>query len=247
MLTYRNLVSCPDNIFSYEVLYKETHLFIKSPKDYSSKLLRILTHIRKPLENYIKKYPEFLYSLKPYEPSKDAPKIVKMMCEVSKEVGIGPMSAVAGAIAEILGEELLKIIRKEKQQEFLIIENGGDIFAYFDKPITVGLYSGKNSPFSGKVSVKISYINKPVGICTSSGSIGHSLSFGRADSVTIISESCSFADSCATFICNMVKTEADIEKAVNLAKEFKKVMFVCITMNKKIAFWSRNDKIEVVM
>ncbi len=247
MFKYRNLVSYPSDIKSYEVLYKETYLFVKTSVDYSSKILKVLTYIRKPLEEYIKQNPEFLYSLKPIEPNKKMPKIVKKMCEVSKKVGIGPMSAVAGSIAELLGEEMLKWIKKDKQRKFLIIENGGDIFAYFDAPLTVGVYSGKNSPFSGKVFIKISLVNQPIGICTSSGTVGHSLSFGKADSVTIVSQSSSFADSCATAVGNLVKSEDDLEKAIEFAKSLEEVLFVCITKGKKISFWSKTKEIEVIL
>lgn len=247
MFKYRNLISCPSDIKSYEILYRETHLLVKTPADYSSKILKVLTYIRKPLEDYIKKNPEFLYSLKPIEPNKEMPKIVEKMCKVSKEVGVGPMSAVAGTIAELLGEEMLKWIRKEKQREFLIIENGGDIFGYFDTPLTVGVYSGESSPFSGKVFIKISLIKQPIGICTSSGTVGHSLSFGKADSVTIISQSSSFSDSCATAVGNLVKSEKDLKEAIEFAKKFVKVLFVCITKGTKISFWSRTKDIEVVL
>lgn len=246
VLKYRNYIISPKDIVSYEVIYKETSLFIKSQKNFSSQVLRQLINIRKPLEKYIKNNPEFLYSLIPVDVTKNSPRIVKLMSEVSKKTQTGPMSAVAGAVAELLGERMLKSIEKEKLRKFLVIENGGDIFAYIDEPITVGIYAGETSPFTGKLAIKVSLLNQPLGICTSSGTLGHSLSFGKADAVVIISNSAAFSDTLATATCNLVKTEADIEKAINFAKSFSETLFVCVIKDKKIALWSKSDKIEVV-
>ncbi|MEN3014273.1 MAG: UPF0280 family protein [Endomicrobiia bacterium] len=242
---YRNLISQTSNICSYEVLYKETSLFIKSPKDFSKKILKHLLHLRKPLENYIRKNPQFLTSLKPLHLPSNAPKIVQKMCEVTQKTNTGPMSSVAGAFAEFLGFEVLKWIEKEKLRKFLIIENGGDIFAYIDEPITVGIYAGENSPFTGKLSIKINLLNQPLGICTSSGTVGHSLSFGKADAVTIISNSAIFSDALATATGNLVKTENDVKTAVEFAKNFDETLFVCVVKDKTISFWVRTEYIEL--
>ena len=242
-ITYSN----EENVVSYEVIYKETSLFIKSPKNFSTQILRNLINIRKPIENYILKHPEFLYSLKPIDIEKSAPEIIKKMAETTKFIGsVGPMASIAGIIAECLGEKILKLIEKNNLRKFLIIENGGDIFAYIDQPITVGVYAGEKSPFTGKIGIKISLLNQPLGICTSSGSLGHSLSFGSSDATLIISNSASFSDALATATGNLVKTQKDIENAVNFAKFFNQTLFVCIIKEKTISFWSKTDKIEVV-
>jgi ApbE superfamily uncharacterized protein (UPF0280 family) len=249
MLKYRTtlLSSNQHDIFSYEVVYKETSLFIKSSKNFSSQILRNLVAIRKPLENYIKNHPEFLTSLKPIEVEKNSPKIVSYIAETAKIVKtVGPMASVAGTIAEFLGEKMLKVIEKENLKKFLIIENGGDIFAYIDEPITVGIYAGEGSVFTNKLGIKISVLNQPLGICTSSGNIGHSLSFGKADAVVIISNSASFSDALATATCNLVKTEKDVEPAIEFAKSFEQTLFVCIIKNKNIGVWTKTHNIELV-
>ncbi len=249
MYVYRKNITTEENslLVSYEVIYKETSLFIKSPKNFSSQILRNLISIRKPLEKYIKTHPEFLTSLKPIDVTKNAPKIVSYMAEVAKTVStVGPMASVAGTIAEFLGNKILEIIKKEKLKNFLIIENGGDIFAYIDEPITVSIYAGVKSFFSNKLGIKISILNQPLGICTSSATVGHSLSFGSADAVVIVSNSASFSDALATATCNLVKTEKDVEEATEFAKKFNQTLFVCIIKNKTVAFWSRSDSIELV-
>lgn len=245
MVSYRTILKENLGIFSYKVICKETTLFIQSAKDYSNKVLRVVFSLRKPLENYIKRHPEFLTSLKPISVQKNVPRIVKIMCEVSQKTGTGPMSAVAGTIAELLGYEMLKWIEKEKLRKFLIIENGGDIFTYVDEEIKVGIYAGEHSPFTGKLSLTISLLNQPLGICTSSGSVGHSLSFGKADAVVIISPSASFSDALATATGNLVRTENDIKYAVEFAKKFNETLFVCIIKNKTISFWSKTEKIKL--
>lgn len=246
MSTYRTFIKETDGIFSYEVIYKETVLFIRSPKNFSTKVLRTISSLRKPLENYINQHPEFLTSLKPISPQKNAPSIVKKMCDVSKKAGTGPMSSVAGTLAELLGYEMLKWIQKENLRNFLIIENGGDIFTYADQEVKVGIYAGEHSPFTGNLALKISLLNQPVGICTSSGTVGHSLSFGKADAVVIVSPSAGFSDALATATGNLVKTEKDIKGAIEFAKKFEETLFVCIVKDKTISFWSKTDKIEVV-
>ncbi|MCX7910848.1 MAG: UPF0280 family protein [Endomicrobia bacterium] len=245
-LKYRQLIIPKKGIHSYEVLYKETALFVSTPVDFSKKILKNLISLRKPLEKYIEKNPEFLTSLKPITSSKDAPEIVKKMIEVSKKTNTGPMSAVAGAIAEFLGFKILKWLEKQNLRKFLIIENGGDIFTYVDEPISVGIYAGEGSPFTGKLSIKINLLNQPIGICTSSGTVGHSLSFGKADAVTIISNSSSFSDALATATANLVKTEKDIETAIEFAKSFFETIFVCVIKNNKISFFSKVKEIEII-
>ncbi len=245
MLKYRTYINETQKVLSYEVVYKETYLLIKLEKNFKIRILKNLISLRKPIENYIKKNPEFLTSLKPIEPKKYAPEIIKKMCFVSQKTGVGPMSAVAGTIAEFLGYKILNWIEKENFKKFLIIENGGDIFAYIDEPINIAIYASETSPFTGKLILKINLLNQPLGICTSSGTVGHSLSFGSSDAVIIISNSASFSDTLATATGNLVKTESDIKTAVEFAKSFNETIFVCIIKNKTISFWSKTDKIRV--
>ncbi|MFN3550463.1 MAG: UPF0280 family protein [Endomicrobiia bacterium] len=246
MLKYRTYINDEtQKVLSYEVVYKETSLLIRAEKNFKTKILQNLISLRKPIENYINKNPEFLTSLKPIKPKKNAPEIIKKMCSVSQKTGVGPMSAVAGTIAELLGYKMLNWIEKENLKKFLVIENGGDIFAYVDEPITIGIYAGENSPFTGKLSLNINIFNQPLGICTSSGTVGHSLSFGNSDAVIIISNSASFSDTLATATGNLVKIESDIKSAVEFAKSFNETIFVCIIKNKTVSFWSKTDKIII--
>ncbi len=240
---YRNFIPIDDTgLKTYEIIYKETCLLVRSEQNISNKILQWLISCRKPIENYITKHPEFLYSLKPVEIKSNMPEIVKYMCEISAKVAVGPMATVAGVIAEHIGKKFLSVYKTGR----IIIENGGDIFMHFDREFIFGIYAGEHSPFTGKVKFKVKIVNQPVGICTSSGKIGHSLSFGSADAVTIVSNSSAFSDALATACGNLVKTEKDLYKAIEFAKQFPETIFVCCIKDNTISFWSRDGSCEIV-
>ena len=83
-------------------------------------------------------------------------------------------------------------------------------------PRTVALYAGPSSPLSGRIGITIEGPGH-FGICTSSGTFGHSLSFGRADACTVVARSAALADAIATATCNTVDTADDLEAAVTMA------------------------------
>jgi hypothetical protein len=164
--------------------------------------------------------------------AEDAPKIVKEMAEAGQKAGVGPMAAVAGAIAECVGRELMRFSPE------VIVENGGDIFLNTLKPRLVGVYAG-GSPFTGKIALQIEAEETPLGICTSSGTVGHSLSFGRADAVIVLSPSAAIADAVATAIGNLIKNAADIPKGINFAQGIPGLKGILIIKDDKLGLWGR--------
>lgn len=177
---------------------------------------------REILENYISKNPEFLCSLEPILVSDDSPEIVKRMAKASFRAGVGPMASVAGAISYFAVREMVK-----RGATHVIFENGGDIAMFISKPVTIGIYSGNKFQ---NLALQFEPRNSIIGVCTSSGKMGHSLSFGRADSVTVIAEDPVIADAVATSLCNLIKNEnsEEIENAINkfLIKEIEGVVVV---------------------
>ena len=163
----------------------------------------VLTY-RHQLEKHISTFPEFARSLMPLPFQTEAPSLIREMLQAARLARVGPMASVAGALAEQVGKDLLEHTRQ------VIVENGGDIFLKVSQDITVGIYAG-TSPLSNKLAVKIPSSITPLGVCTSSGTVGHSLSFGKADAVTIIAQSTALADATATAIGNRVKKTADIK------------------------------------
>jgi len=158
------------------------------------------------------------------------------MAKAGKKVGVGPMAAVAGAIAEFVGRDLLDYSPE------VIIENGGDIFMKSLKVRNIGIYAG-NSSFTKKITLKILPQETPLGICTSSGTVGHSLSLGNSDAVIVISPSTSLADASATAIGNLIKNESDISQGIEFAQKVKGIKGILIIKDNKMGIWG-NVKIS---
>ena len=176
----------------------------------------IIKNIRRPLEDYIKRDPKFLISLAPYELLPGFPEIAGVMADAGLAANVGPMAAVAGAIAEAVGEVLA-----ERCGE-VIVENGGDIYMKTNAARRVGIFAGE-SALSGRVAIEIEPEQTPIGICASSGKVGLSLSFGKTDAVVILSRSAALADAAATACGNIVQTADDLENALDLAAKIKGV------------------------
>ncbi len=192
---------------SWCVQHKQTELFICADLPYEKEAADAIVTLRTQLDAYILAHPVFSESIVPVEPAEDAPAVVRAMCLAGKAANVGPMAAVAGAFAAYVGSILLK---NSKQ---VIVENGGDIFIKTDKPKTVAVYAGK-SPLSMKIGVVVDSREMPMSICTSSGTVGPSLSFGQADAAVVVAADACLADACATRLGNEVKSAHDIENAL---------------------------------
>jgi len=220
--TYRALIN-KDNLTSYNVKIAESDLFISSDTNLADIALKSLIKHRNSLETYIKNHPEFRTSLLPLPEDDLAPAIIRDMLSKSKICGVGPMAAVAGAVAEFVGYDLLD------QTENLIIENGGDIFLKSKNKLTVSVYAGV-SALSYKVNILVKPEETPLGICTSSATVGPSLSFGKADAVCVISKSATLADAAASAIGNRVKSNKDFNSALDYGIKIpgvKGIIIIC--------------------
>ncbi len=165
---------------------------------------------REELEAYIRKNPEFLTAYAPLE-VKDAPQIVYKMARAAQEARVGPMAAVAGALADLAVDAMLVTAR------VAVMENGGEISAESNTPIIVGLLAGGSS-LSGKIGFRLKVEDFPIGVGTSSGTVGHAVSFGEADAATIIADNAALADAAATAVGNAVQGD-DFEKSVQKGLE----------------------------
>ena len=212
-------------LIGQEVIVKETDLFIFAEKDIKDIATEIVKKYRARIEDYIRKRPEFMASLEPISQDESAPDIIKEMIRTTGLAGVGPMASVAGAVAEFSGKELLVYTKQ------IIIENGGDIFIKSDKERVAAIYTG-DSALSNKIFIKIKPEDTPIGICTSSGTVGHSLSFGKADACVIIAKSATLADAVATAACNRVKEKNDIAPCLEFALSIKGVKGAIIILGK---------------
>jgi ApbE superfamily uncharacterized protein (UPF0280 family) len=227
--TYRNLVKT-DDLVKFEVMVKETDLLVRAERDLSKETRESVLKYRHQLETYIAMNPEFEKSLIPLKDDPHAPEIVQEMIQTSQWACVGPMAAVAGAIAESVSKDLLKLSKE------LIVENGGDIYLATSKERTIGIYAG-NSPLSLKIGIVIRPEETPLGVCTSSGTVGHSFSFGKADTVCILSKSAALADAAATAVGNIIQEKKDIEWGLEKGKEIKGVSGALIIVGEKMGVW----------
>ena len=153
---------------------------------------------RQVLERYIARDPFFLVTLEPYKPDSDELLIMRM-ARAAAQANVGPMAAVAGAIAWAGIDAMV-----EQGAVFGVIDNGGDIALVSDRAVRVGVHAGA-APVSDRVAFVVPPQKKILGICTSSATVGPSISFGIADAVTVFSHDVTLADAWATSICNQIR------------------------------------------
>lgn len=213
---------------SFRVKVETTDLFIRARDDLSKDVTNIVEKLREELRDHIKRQSCFMTALQPVRRHDESyPEIIERMYRASEIANVGPMASVAGTIAELVGESLLS------KSEEVIVENGGDIYLKIVKPAIISIFSGLSS-FSGRIGIRIYPETTPVGVCTSSGRFGHSLSLGRADTATIISKCTALADAVATETCNIVKIEKDLDTAIEYATNINDVYGAIIIYRDKL-------------
>jgi ApbE superfamily uncharacterized protein (UPF0280 family) len=227
--TYRHWVKGND-LAAFEVTVKETDLYLRARSDLKQEAYELVLKYRRVLEEYIEGHPLFLTSLEPLAAEKNAPPLVIDMAEAAQKAGVGPMAAVAGAIAEAVGRELSAFSPE------VIVENGGDIYLKSLTRRRIGIYAGK-SPLTKRVGLEIEGEETPLGVCTSSGTVGHSLSFGLADAVVVLSPSTALADAAATAIGNLIRRPEDIPGGIEFARSIGGLKGVVIIQGEQVGVW----------
>jgi len=226
---YRNQIR-EKSLKCFQVMVAETDLCIYASQDFSKQAYECVIKCREQLEAFIRKHPTYATTLTPWTDIQPAPEIVRQMIHASQCAGVGPMAAVAGVIAELVGIDLLQY------SDEVIVENGGDLFIHKQKPFIVGIFAG-DSPFSNRIGIHVDSIGESVSICTSSAVIGHSLSFGHADAVTIRARSAALADAVATATANRVKSKDDISNAIDFAKNIVGVDGILVLIGDAMGAW----------
>ncbi|MCK5341653.1 MAG: UPF0280 family protein [Desulfobulbaceae bacterium] len=228
--TYRKWIDA-DGLISFVVKVRETDLHILATEDMTDEATRLVLQYRAQLEKYIEEHPRFLASLAPLPNDPRAPGIVKKMIDAADAADVGPMAAVAGAVAECVGRDLLSAGAGE-----IMVENGGDIFLARKKECRIAIFAGA-SPLSNTIGVRIAKARMPLGVCASSGTVGHSLSLGQADSVTVLAESVCLADALATRLGNEINDHKGISRALEIAQTVPGIQGVVIIRDEKIGVW----------
>lgn len=230
------LRSAGKGLVPFRVQLKDSDLFIMATYDLREQAFTSLLKARRFIEDWINVHPSFATSLIPLDTELECPAIVLKMYEAGKICGVGPMAAVAGAIAEFVGSDILSHARE------VIVENGGDIFIKTERERVALIYAAE-SPFSEKLGIKVPAGSR-FGICTSSGTVGPSLSFGKADAVVVVAKDATIADAAATAVGNMVRSPDDFENALNKAKQFP-IEGVVLISGETFAAWGSIELVEI--
>jgi ApbE superfamily uncharacterized protein (UPF0280 family) len=196
----------PAGLGRFQVAVGESDLLILCDQDLERLAREEVHRVRGQVEDWIARDPLFATSLEP-RGADQGPPVVRDMARAGRAWDVGPMAAVAGAVAEHVGRRLLE------HSETVIVENGGDVFARADEPLVFRLYAGEASPFSDRIAFEVDG-RDGVGVCTSSGLVGPSLSLGRADAVVAVAASAVEADAAATALANLIEGPGDVEAVV---------------------------------
>lgn len=227
---YRGLVS-PVGLERFEVKIRESDLLVFAEERLDSLAYQALAEARREIERYIECDGEFARILSPHAVRESAPGIVREMAQAASDWGVGPFASVAGAIAEHVGRALIN------RSRLVIVENGGDIFLCLPRKAVLRLYAGEDSPFTDRLSFSVPESAKGLAVCTSSGRVGHSLSFGSADAVVAISENAAYADAAATAIANRIKCPEDVSEMVREESCKGRLNGLIVAAGEQIGFW----------
>lgn len=226
---YRRLHHGADLTY-FNVAVEQTDLCIGACRDLSKEAIALVRNCRSMLTGWIRGHADFLTSLEPLDTPADATPLAASMYRAAHTAGVGPMAAVAGTVAQAVGEGLLSLSPN------VIVENGGDIYLAGDRDRTIGIYAGE-SALSNKVGIKIKAEQLPLGICTSAGTVGHSLSFGKADAVMVLSPDAALADAAATAAANRVQTAEDIPEALDFVSGIPGIAGAVAVVGDKMGAW----------
>jgi len=226
------------DLISFRVQVKETDLYIKAARNLQDLARHSILRHRFQLERYIDQRPEFFRSLVPIPDDEQAPPVARRMMWAGQKTRVGPMAAVAGALAEFVGQDLLA------ESAEVIVENGGDCFLRASREIRVGIFAGP-SPLSLRIGVRIPEAATGWGLCTSSATVGPSLSFGKADAVCILAPSAALADAAATAVGNEVGSAAEIPGGLEKARSIRDLAGVVVIVGDQLGAWGAIELLEL--
>lgn len=237
MHSYRKRVRAA-GLVSFHVVVKETDLWVGADIDLEKETRDLVFDCRAQVERYMDVHPEFATSLVPLQNDPYAPPVVREMIEATRMLGVGPMASIAGAIAQYVGDGLLKFTNQ------VVVENGGDIFLKANRPVTISILAGA-SPISGRVGLLIPVRQMPIGVCSSSATVGHSLSTGIADVVCLVSSSAILADGAATALGNKIKKKSDLEEASDWGNQFVGIVGGVVIVEDRMNAWGDIELVEI--
>lgn len=228
---YRSLAEPAPGEVRFRVVIEESDLLVSARGDLSADVFAWLGELRGALKNYILLAPEFASSLTPLPQDPHAPAIARAMLEAGALCGVGPMAAVAGTIAQAVADRFAPV------SPDILVENGGDLSMHSTRERTVALLA---RPVQGaRLALRLAAEEFPLSLCASSATIGHSLSFGAADLVTVKARSGALADAAATALGNLARSEAHLPMVLERAQDFARhgLLGVFVQVGGKIGVW----------
>ncbi len=225
-------------LVAFTARVKETDLWIQAERDLSQEAVVSIMNLRRGLEAYVLERPDFLRSLSPLTDDDLAPLLARKMIQAGQLAGVGPMAAVAGAVAEAVAVDLMPLSPQ------VVVENGGDTFLALDQDLTVGIWAGK-SPLSGRLGLAVAAADMPISVCTSSGTVGHSLSLGRADAATVVAKDAALADAVATGLGNRAGNRGELAAALEWVQTVPGVRGALIVLDDRLAAWGEITLVDL--
>lgn len=209
--TYR--ASRHDDLISFQLVIEETDLWIAAREDLGLPMADHVRLLRGQIKSYAAVHPDFLTSLVPLEAKDRAPEIIRRMCRAGQLTGVGPMAAVAGTMAQMLAE------RFRDRSADLLVENGGDTYLCSTRDRHIGILSMPDQAI--RLCVPVEAREFPCSFCASSATIGHSLSFGKADLVVVRAGDASLADAAATALANALTGAEAMDRVLAMAQSWE--------------------------
>ncbi len=230
---YRGLIDAGD-LVAFGVAVGETDLLVLAEREMRAEARAAARYARRRIESHAVVHPEMLDARRPLAPPADLTGVVAAMYRASAIAGTGPMAAVAGAIAEVVARELAKYLAASGGRPEVIVENGGDVFAISGRERVAAIGAG-SSRWHGRLGLVLPPGQRAV--CTSSGTVGHSDSGGRADAVVVVGPDGAVADALATATGNRVASEEDVRNAVEWARARADIDHVVVICGETLGAW----------
>ncbi len=224
---------------AFQVVVEQTDLWVVAECDLSRSVQGLVNECRGLLSAYIAWHPEFLTSLRPLDVGPEAPDIVQNMARAGRACGVGPMAAVAGAVAQWVAERCVA------QSPNLLVENGGDVYLCSTRERIVGLLADPAENMG--LGLRLGPDELPCSLCSSSATIGHSLSFGQGDLVVTRSRDAALADAAATALNNCLRTPGDLALVMQQARRLseKGLEGVFAQCGGQVGVWGRMELVPL--
>lgn len=229
---YRRSVKT-DDLVKFDVIQREMSLAISSVKDLETQASSSLLTYQNDINGYIKSDPEFATSLEPIGVSGYAPLIVRAMAEAAAKSCVEPMTALAGAIAEFVGRDLVRF------SDEVIVENNGAIFLKTKKRRVLWVYANAESQAANELAIEIAPEEDGMGACVLRGTASQALSFGPSDAIIILSDEAAMASATITAVVSILKSSVDTDKAIEFARSVSGINGILISMKNTTRSWGR--------